>query len=434
MPSPTTIPPQSFEVAWGKLAASKVGAVTKQSKILIWSVLAGLIVLVAASIAFTFAFSTLGTKSVTATKLAIPPASESPTAAAVALPSGFKPESASFVSSQTGFVLGIAHCTSGYCLTIARTQDGGTTWSSIPAPNVSLTQSGDPKSSIGSVSQIRFLTINDGYLFGPDLYATHDRGATWQKLTLKGIPSTSVVTALETNGSNWYLTAENPNAPTPKTGYLFISNGTSGVFTIQRKPVVPAGARAEITANPYGAVLNATLNQNDNLFYQAPGSTSWTRIKANCPVDLPTNPLVALAMPVSGSSTPQLVLGCKGNTGAGSQEKTVVESRDLATFTPTKARPPLGGDLGAIASPNGETIAVAASSGATFLYVSTDSGASWKTVISDPSFGGAPIHDLGFTTANQGFAVIGHATIDGTRTSTFVMTHDQGSSWQEVSF
>ena len=66
---------------------------TKQSKILIWSVVAGLVVLVAAPIAITLGFSTLGTKSVTATKIAIPPASESPTVIASALPSGFEPES-----------------------------------------------------------------------------------------------------------------------------------------------------------------------------------------------------------------------------------------------------------------------------------------------------------------------------------------------------
>ena len=407
---------------------------TKQSRIIIWSVLAGLVVILAVSISLTFPFSTSSTKTTTATSETIPSPSKSPTAAGTPLPSGFEPESASFVSSQTGFVLGIAHCTSGPCLTIARTQDGGTTWTSIPAPNISLTQDPNSKAPVSSVSKIRFVDIMDGYLFGPDLYVTHDGGTTWKKITLQGIPSSYVVTALETNGSNWYLTAGNPNAPTPSPDHLFISDGTSGVFTIERKPVLPAGARAEITANPYGAVLAATLNQNGNLFYQATGRTSWTQIKADCPVDLPANPLVALATPLPGSSTPQLVLGCGGGAGAGSQEKTVVKSADLTTFTSTSTEPPLSGDLEAIASPDGKTIAVAASSGATFLYVSIDSGTTWKTAISDSTFGGAPIHDLGFTTATQGFAVMGHATTAGTRTSTFLMTHDQGLSWQEITF
>ena len=414
---------------------------TKQSKILIWSVVAGLVVLVAAPIAITLGFSTLGTKSVTATKIAIPPASESPTVVASALPSGFEPESASFVSSDTGFVLGISHCASGSCLTIARTQDAGTTWSSIPAPNVSLTQPGEPNSPIGSVSKIRFLNINDGYLFGPDLYATHNGGTTWQKITLQGIPSSYVVTALETNGRNTYLIAVNPNV-SPSPNYLFISDVTTGLF-IKSKFVFPTGTPTQISTNPYGAVLTANnhgsvltplSSQIGILYYQATGTAGWTPIKAHCPGGLSANPVVALATPVLGSSTPQLILGCGGGAGAGSQEKTVVKSGDLKTTRRASARPPLGGILEAIASPDGKTIAVAASSGATFLYSSVDSGTTWKTAISDSTFGGAPIHDLGFTTPTQGFAVIGHANTAGNRTSIFLMTHDQGISWPEVLF
>ena len=414
---------------------------TRRSKIIIWSVVAGLIVLVAAPIAITVGFSTKSPKSVTATKIAIPPASESPTSAAAALPSGFEPESASFVSSQIGFVLGIAQCTSGSCTTIARTQDGGTTWTSIPAPNVSLAQQGDPKSSTDSVSKIRFLTINDGYLFGPDLYATHDGGTTWHKIILLGIAIGYQVNSLETNGSNTYLIASNPNV-IPSPNYLFISKATTDVF-VKSKTVFPTGTPTQISVNPYGAVLAADNHgsvttplsaQIGTLYYQATGTTTWTRIKARCPSGLSANPLVALATPVLGSNSPQLILGCGGGAGAGSQEKTVVHSGDLKTTSPASARPPFGGILEAIASPDGKTIAVAASSGATFLYLSIDSGTTWKTVISDSTFGGAPIHDLGFTTATQGFAVIGHATTAGNRTSIFLMTDDQGISWPKVLF
>ena len=414
---------------------------TKRSRIIVWSIVAGLIVLVAAPIAFTFAFSTLRTKSVTATKIAISQASESPTVVTSALPSGFEPESPSFVSSDTGFVLGISHCASGSCVTIARTQDGGRTWTSIPAPDVSLTEPGNPKSSNGSVSKIRFLNINDGFLFGPGLYATHDGGTRWQKITLQGIPSSYVVTALESNGSNTYLIAVNPNV-SPSPNYLFISDAPTGLF-IKSKSVFPTGTPTQISANPYGAVLTANNHgsvltplsaQIGTLYYQATGTAIWTRIKAHCPGGLSADRLVALATPVLGSSTPQLILGCVGGAGAGSQEKTVVQSGDLKTTSPARARPPLGGILEAIASPDGKTIAVAASSGATFLYVSIDSGTTWKTAISDPTFGGAPIHDLGFTTPTQGFAVMGHATSAGNRTSIFLMTYDQGLSWPEIRF
>ena len=337
--------------------------------------------------------------------------------------------------------MGISHCASGSCLTIARTQDGGTTWTSIPAPDVSLTQQGEPNSSLGSVSRIRFLNVNDGYLFGPDLYVTHDGGTRWHKITLQGIPSSYVVAALESNARNTYLIAVNPNV-SPSPNYLFIADATTGLF-IKSKSVFPTGSPTQISANPYGAVLTANNHgavltplsaQIGILYYQATGTTGWTRIKAHCPGGLSANPVVALAAPVLGSGTPQLILGCGGGAGAGSQEKTVVKSGDLKTTSPARARPPLGGILETIASPDGKTIAVAASSGATYLYVSIDSGTTWKTAISDSTFGGAPIHDLGCTTPTQGVAVIGHATTAGNRTSIFLMTHGQGALWQEVLF
>ena len=404
---------------------------TKRSRIIIWSIVAGLVVLVAAPVAITLGFSTTSPKSATATNVAIPPASESPTVVASALPLGFEPESASFVSADTGFVLGIGHCSSGSCVTIARTQDGGMTWTSIPVPDVSLTRPGNPKSSTDAVSKIRFLNINIGYVFGPDLYATRDGGTTWRKIILLGIANGYQVTSLETNGNKTYLIASNPNV-SPSPNYLFISRKLSGAFIVQVTPVLSAGSGTEVTANPYGVVISTSTKKN-NLQYQATGKSTWTQVYDNCP-DQFRNPLVALATPVSGSSTPQHLLACGSNSGAGSQEKTVFESADMNTSRATPSRPPLNGILEAVASPDGVTIAVAASSGATFLYVSIDSGATWKTAISDSTLGGAPIHDLGFTTATQGFAVVGHAITGGTRTSTFLMSHDRGISWQEVSF
>lgn len=398
---------------------------TKQKRMIIWSVLAGLVVVLVALIGFNLTSSKNSSKTPTIT---------------VPLPSGFEPESASFISPQIGFVLGLAHCTSGSCLTIARTQDGGRTWLAIPSPNISLTQGNYSEATVTGVSRIRFANVRDGYLYGPDLYATHDGGGTWQKLTLQGMPNPYVVTSLETNGSDTYLIAGTPNA-IPSPDYLYISKATSGAFT-QSKFIFPTGTPTQITVNPYGAVITADnhgglalLNDpKGNLYYQATGTTSWIQIKAKCPPGPPTNPLVALASPISGSNTPQLVLGCGGGAAAGSQEKTVVKSVDLTASTPTSARPPLGGILEAIASPDGQTIAVGASSGATFIYVSSDGGASWQTTFSDTTSGGSIVHDLVFINATQGFAVIGNATTPGTRTSAFLMTNDRGLSWHETTF
>lgn len=332
-----------------------------------------------------------------------------------------------------GFVLGISNCTGNPCLTIARTQNGGQTWLAIPAPNVPLAQGPLLTSNNSAVSRIRFVNILDGFLYGPSLYATHDGGATWHKVALSGAPSSYGVISLETNGTTTYLIAGNPNTALPGADLLYSSPAKQDAFTQLAQPTFSPGWLPRVITNPYGTVIAVNDNKGD-LYYQANGTTTWTHLNPGCNSGIPTNPAVALASPLPGSSDPQIILACGGDAGAGTQKKTIVKTTNLSVFTTASAQPPLGGILGVIASPDGSTIAVAASSGATFLYLSSDGGASWKTVISSPTFGGAPIHDLGFTTTTQGFAIEGNATNAGTVSSNFIMTHNGGANWQQVTF
>jgi photosystem II stability/assembly factor-like uncharacterized protein len=86
---------------------------------------------------------------------------------------------------------------------------------------------------------------------------------------------------------------------------------------------------------------------------------------------------------------------------------------------------PRGGIIagGAVASPT--TWVIAATSGASFLYRTTDAGATWTTVFEDGS-GGAPITDLGFTDATHGVAVL------GTQPSVLLTTTDGGATWKKT--
>lgn len=277
------------------------------------------------------------------------------------------------------------------------------------------------------------MNILDGYVFGPNLYTTHDGGATWHKVTLPGAPSSFGVLSLETNGASTYLIAGDPNTAVPAADILYTSTAKADNFVKLSNPAFQAGWQPTVTANPYGAVIAANDNEGD-LFFQATGTSSWKHINPDCLSGIPTNPAVAMASPAPGENVPQLILACGGDAGAGTQQKTIVKTSDLSTFTIAQSEPPLGGILGSIASPNGKTIAVSASSGATFLYLSTNGGSSWQTVINNPSFGGAPIHDLGFTNNSQGFAIEGDATQPGTVSSEFLMTRDGGLKWEIVTF
>src|SRR6202020_2912049 len=105
------------------------------------------------------------------------------------------PPSRRLIGPHTGWVIGQAgtpgHCATQYCTSVASTTDAGQTWAGAPAP---LTGAPDGASGVG---QIRFLDGNDGWAYGPELFATTDGGQHWMKEGTGGLR----VTALETVGS-----------------------------------------------------------------------------------------------------------------------------------------------------------------------------------------------------------------------------------------
>jgi hypothetical protein len=98
---------------------------------------------------------------------------------------GLRPSSVTFVGSGggvVGAVLGQARCGSGAasCISMAGTPDYGHTWYKVGAP-----PAGPPDGAQG-VSQVRFADTLDGWAYGPALFATHDGGLTWKKITVRG--------------------------------------------------------------------------------------------------------------------------------------------------------------------------------------------------------------------------------------------------------
>ena len=133
---------------------------------------------------------------VTATGGGVPQSSSSarPTLAPPPVPPSFQPTSVTFVSTGIGWVIGQAgtpgHCATQYCTSVARTDNAGNTWFGVPAP---LTGAPDGATGVGG---IRFLNGEDGWAFGPQLFATHDGGHTWAQVDTDGLR----VTDLETVG------------------------------------------------------------------------------------------------------------------------------------------------------------------------------------------------------------------------------------------
>jgi photosystem II stability/assembly factor-like uncharacterized protein len=341
----------------------------------------------------------------------------SPKPHGAAVPAGFEPISATFVSADEGWVLGSAPCNDARCPAIARTMDGGATWSSIPAPRTTIRL---PRDQAGpGVSRLRFADPSNGWAFGSDLWATHDGGATWSRVAIPALPAAATVLALETaagtvhavaydpdrndfpiasspvGADDWRLAAVRvPVGAGPVPEIQLILSRTSG-WVLENDRVVEAGARLE------AGVWRAWQPPCHDVAGPA-------LLAASTPSDL------AAVCDVGAMSTPQgeqLFMSVDGGT----------------TFGKAGTGPSVSSAV-AIATPDRSTIVVAGSKGSgSALVASYDSGRTWSTVQS----GGAVLFaDLGFTTETQGIVI----TTDRSGAGLLLMTHDAGRTWSRVSF
>jgi len=90
------------------------------------------------------------------------------------VPAEFSPDSFTAISEFTWWLLGTSPCEGHLCTTVVRTQDGGRSFTRIAAP------------SVGYGYQVRFADARDGYVFGDQLWTTHDGGASWRRVRLGG--------------------------------------------------------------------------------------------------------------------------------------------------------------------------------------------------------------------------------------------------------
>jgi hypothetical protein len=366
------------------------------------------------------------------------PSTPTPAAAPVTpptVPANFAATSVTFIGTLTGWVLGQAgvpgHCpiVAQDCTSIARTDNGSATWYGVPAP-----VTGAPDGAAG-VGQIRFLDRNDGWAFGPELFATHDGGHTWMKISTGGLR----VTALEARGDRVFAVW----ARCTGTGSGFAAHCTSfAVYSAaaggdQWTPVTgaSAGIRSGATAgtSPGGTAGSASLLLTGTRGYlltpagdlisgpvsglgawqplvTAPAGAACTAGAAQ-PDGQPAGEMLAATGP-SG-----LVLVCTGQASAGSQPKTVYTSADNGTTWQRAGTPPTAGTATSVAG-TPSAIILATSLG---IEVSADGGATWAAARGTLPAGGFAF--VGMTTPSQGVAVPAdpsqHAvwfTMDGAQT------------------
>jgi hypothetical protein len=259
----------------------------------------------------------------TATRLTPTPSSLNASNGATAPPSGpvpanFAPVSVTFDSTHTGWVIGQAgspgHCATKYCTSVARTNDAGQNWVGIPAP-----MTGAAAGSAG-VSGIRFLNGVSGWAFGPELWATHDAGRSWQKVSAGG----QRVTDLETAGDRAYALFASCSGGSAAgfaadcTSYTLMTTSAGNDHWTQ-----VGGATNGLTADGGATSAVITLSGSDGYLLAPDGTlysgalgSSWQQVGA-----APCQPGAAQAdgqpsralLALSGST--QLALACAGTGG-----------------------------------------------------------------------------------------------------------------------
>ncbi len=251
---------------------------------------------------------------------------------------------------------------------------------------------------VAPVSELSFDDHGDGFLYGPDLFVTHDSGATWAQ-----VPRLGVVLSVEALG--YSIWAVETSCPTPSTYQvpcpLRLLESEDGGRTWDNVSVPNAATEAGFgTAQTYLIRLTATagyLASSPPFSGQAPSATAplwftadsgetWSPRDVDCGIS-------SMMDAISAAPDGTLVAVCASEPSAGSQPKSTVRSTDGGTtwttmapcsqsspltFGCTLTQPLIDGYLGEIDAVTDDTVFLVG--GRSALLVTHDGGASWATV------------------------------------------------------
>jgi hypothetical protein len=342
------------------------------------------------------------------------------------VPAGFQPAAASFISSTSGVVLGGIGCRLNQACTarLAATTDGGAQWRFLKAPDAQV----NSVVPANAVDNVVFASRRNGWLYdndGPGLWATHDRGRHWRKLSLGGdieqmATSAGIVYAVVARHgftAPWQLFASPAGADAwARVGNMTASNailavsGRSAWFANRNEP--PAGST--------------------NLWATADGA-HWHRYPFRCAGTSHVPARYYGLASMAAASPSHVVFLCMTSPGAGSADMDVMRSVNGGKTTHLAGPGPSAGDEGTIAVPpeHSNVITIAGNGGNGVLCRSANGGKSWQTAFT--VIGGTVWNSLSYVTADVGWVVFGQPGY-GSRDNRLLRTSEAGRSWHEVRF
>jgi hypothetical protein len=283
----------------------------------------------------------------------------------------------------------------------------------------------NPTPANSGVATIRFANLKDGWAYGAELWATHDGGSSWKRVSLPGAVPGSQIMALEAKSGTVHAVVQGANAK-----FLIETSPAGGDDWTPAATELPIGAGPDPTVQivlwgPTGWVL-----ENDRTVVAgARLAGTWEPWQPPC---LTTGGPAAL----TASSPTDLAVVCDENIWGGAgpiRERGYASSDGGSSFQALPAQPPaVVGSSAIVTSPGPRTLVLAAytqGGGAPVLVATFDGGATWGSVAQYP--GPGRWLELGFTSPTQGVAVTYQSA---GQNGTLRMTYDGGHTWNAVTF
>jgi photosystem II stability/assembly factor-like uncharacterized protein len=336
-----------------------------------------------------------------------------------AVPVGFVPQSFTAISDSDYWVLGSVPCPGGRCTAIARTTDGGASFSSVRAPDLQNV------GAAGAQPNLRFADHDDGWAFvngdGGAFYVTHDGGASWHHVGRRSL------IAFATGGGYVYAVTARCT-PDSCSAFRFERAPVSlDAWTTSVMPFPPDSPVLDLSAHGTSVWVLATRagqvggSRYDVLAHSTDAGKSFTVGDGPC--------FPGLGGTLAPSSANVLWAVCPTGMMAGA-----ARSIDCGvTFAPLHLQNEIPNST-ALAPASDESALLIINAGGATPLLTTDAGAHWTTPRAP--VGATAWAWAGFTDAETGAAIVQtrYDTAGRVQLQQLWRTTDGGSSWSVVRF